>query len=52
MATRETIKTIYKSARPVMSTNAIEAKRHVRALYKAFYRYIPYISKYNDEEIF
>ncbi|XP_075977539.1 NADH dehydrogenase [ubiquinone] 1 alpha subcomplex subunit 6-like [Anticarsia gemmatalis] len=37
-----------KTVRPVMSTDFCEARRRAIGLYRAFYRYIPYIIKYFD----
>ncbi|KAM3965182.1 NADH dehydrogenase [ubiquinone] 1 alpha subcomplex subunit 6 [Aphomia sociella] len=48
MAGRETMKASCKIVRPIMSTNFCEAHRRVLGLYRAFYRYIPYIVKYFD----
>ncbi|CAK1580267.1 unnamed protein product [Parnassius mnemosyne] len=48
MAAKETVKTICRNARPVMSSDLTEARRRALGLYRAFYRYIPYIIKYFD----
>ncbi|KAI8436801.1 hypothetical protein MSG28_010262 [Choristoneura fumiferana] len=37
-----------KIVRPLMSTDYCEAHRRVIGLYRAFYRYIPYIVKFHD----
>ncbi|KAJ0176622.1 hypothetical protein K1T71_007801 [Dendrolimus kikuchii] len=42
------IKTACKTVRPLMSSDFCEARRRVLSLYRAFYRYIPYIIKYFD----
>ncbi|XP_061728239.1 NADH dehydrogenase [ubiquinone] 1 alpha subcomplex subunit 6-like [Cydia pomonella] len=38
----------FKRVRPLMSTDCFEARRRVISLYKAVYRYIPWIVKYYD----
>ncbi|XP_060803540.1 NADH dehydrogenase [ubiquinone] 1 alpha subcomplex subunit 6-like [Amyelois transitella] len=48
MAANETVKAACKTAKAVMSTDFWEARRRVLGLYRAFYRYIPYIIKYFD----
>ncbi|XP_059052898.1 NADH dehydrogenase [ubiquinone] 1 alpha subcomplex subunit 6-like [Achroia grisella] len=48
MVAQGTIKTAYKNVRPLMSRDFCEARRKVLGLYRAFYRYIPYIVKYYD----
>ncbi|CAH1638210.1 unnamed protein product [Spodoptera littoralis] len=40
----------YKVVRPLMSKDCKEARRRAIGLYRAFYRYIPYIIKYFDIE--
>lgn len=35
-----------KIAKPIFSTNYCEAHIRVMSLYKAYYRYIPYISEF------
>ncbi|XP_014367310.1 NADH dehydrogenase [ubiquinone] 1 alpha subcomplex subunit 6 [Papilio machaon] len=45
---KEAAKTCLKVGRPVMSTNMAQAHTRVIGLYRAFYRYIPYILKYFD----
>lgn len=45
MAGKETVKAVCKIVRPLMSTDYYEARRRALGLYRAFYRYIPYISK-------
>ncbi|KAG6443781.1 NADH dehydrogenase [ubiquinone] 1 alpha subcomplex subunit 6-like [Manduca sexta] len=48
MAGRETMKAACKRVRPIMSTNFSDARRRALGLYRAFYRYIPYVVKYFD----
>ncbi|CAH0398349.1 unnamed protein product [Chilo suppressalis] len=48
MAGRETMKTTCRVVKPLMSTDFCEARRRAIGLYRAFYRYIPYIHKYFD----
>ncbi|XP_013145373.1 PREDICTED: NADH dehydrogenase [ubiquinone] 1 alpha subcomplex subunit 6-like [Papilio polytes] len=45
---KEAAKTCMRVARPVMSANMEQAHTRVIGLYRAFYRYIPYILKYFD----
>ncbi|XP_068633203.1 NADH dehydrogenase [ubiquinone] 1 alpha subcomplex subunit 6-like [Battus philenor] len=40
--------TCVRIVRPVMSSNLTEARTRVKNLYRAFYRYIPYIIKFFD----
>ncbi|XP_028162863.1 NADH dehydrogenase [ubiquinone] 1 alpha subcomplex subunit 6-like [Ostrinia furnacalis] len=47
-AARETVRAACREVRPIMSTDFWEARRRVLGLYKAFYRYVPYIIKYFD----
>ncbi|XP_053609226.1 NADH dehydrogenase [ubiquinone] 1 alpha subcomplex subunit 6-like [Plodia interpunctella] len=48
MAGKETVKSACKSVKTVMSTDFWEARRRALGLYRACYRYIPYIIKYFD----
>lgn len=43
MAGKETLRAGCKLARPVLSTDYCEAHRRVMSLYRAYYRFIPYI---------
>lgn len=43
---KEAAKTCMRVARPVMSANMEQAHTRVIGLYRAFYRYIPYICKF------
>lgn len=36
-----------KSVRPMMSSDLSEARRRALGLYRAVYRYLPYVSKYS-----
>ncbi|KAF9421082.1 hypothetical protein HW555_002794 [Spodoptera exigua] len=38
----------FRNVRPLMSKDYCEARRRAIGLYRAFYRYIPYIIKYFD----
>ncbi|XP_050312070.1 NADH dehydrogenase [ubiquinone] 1 alpha subcomplex subunit 6-like [Anthonomus grandis grandis] len=47
----ETTKKVFREVRPLLSLDPFEAKRRVFALYKAWYRHIPYILKHYDVEL-
>ncbi|XP_049873912.1 NADH dehydrogenase [ubiquinone] 1 alpha subcomplex subunit 6-like [Pectinophora gossypiella] len=48
MSCRGTIKSGTMMVKPMLSLNRCEAHTRVLGLYRAFYRYIPYILKYFD----
>lgn len=46
MAGAETMRAACRQVKPLMSTDFWEARRRALALYKAFYRFTPYIGKF------
>nr|XP_026499739.1 NADH dehydrogenase [ubiquinone] 1 alpha subcomplex subunit 6-like [Vanessa tameamea] len=48
MAGKETLKAGFKIAKPVLSRDRREAHRRVISLYRAYFRYIPYLVKHFD----
>lgn len=48
MAGREAVKRAVQQVRPILSVDREEARRRALNLYKAWYRQIPYIGKYNE----
>lgn len=45
MAARETVRAGCKIAKPILSTDYCDTHKRVMGLYRAYYRYIPYIGK-------
>lgn len=45
MAGREVVKKTLQQVRPILSVDNAEARRRVLALYKAWYRQIPYVGE-------
>ncbi|XP_039753514.1 NADH dehydrogenase [ubiquinone] 1 alpha subcomplex subunit 6-like [Pararge aegeria] len=48
MAGRETVKAGFKIAKPVLSADCCEAHRRVMSLYRAYFRFIPYLVRHMD----
>lgn len=51
MAGRELVRKTVQQVRPILSVDSEEARRRVLSLYKAWYRQIPYIGKYESVEV-
>lgn len=48
MASREAVKRAVQQVRPILSVDREEARRRALNLYKAWYRQIPYIGKFDQ----